>query len=467
MQIPIINGIYSDASGDFRTFYPVNMVPVPKQHGISTGYLKPADGIVTMSEGQGADRGGIVWNGVCYRVSGTKLVSVSEAGAVTVLGDVGSGGYCSFTYSFDRLAVCSGGRLYYWSGSALTQVTDVDLGQANYVAWGDGYFVTTDGDFLVVTELNDPMAINPLKYGSAEVSPDKILSVMFVRNELTAINRYTIETYTNTGGANFPFSRIGGAHIPKGAVGRDAACILGDAIAFVGSGPNEAPAVYLGENGLVAKMSTREIDLILSEYTEAELATIVCETKSSGGQQHMLIHLPDRTLGYDIASTKVFEEHVWFVLTSSATDFARYRARGHVWAYGKWIVGDPVGGKIGYASGDNGHHYGDVVRWEIGTMIVYGEATGAAFHQLELIALTGRVESGKNPVISTSYSTDGVTWSMERPILAGARGERDKRLVWLQNGFMRQWRIQRFKGTSDSHLSIARLDAQLEPFAYG
>jgi hypothetical protein len=28
---------------------------------------------------------------------------------------------------------------------------------------------------------------------------------------------------------------------------------------------------------------------------------------------------------------------------------------------------------------------------------------------------------------------------------------------------MQQWRIQKFRGTSDAHLVIARLEAQLEP----
>ena len=46
MQIPILNGIYTDNDSDFRTSYPRNMIPVPKAQGMSAGYLRPADGIV-------------------------------------------------------------------------------------------------------------------------------------------------------------------------------------------------------------------------------------------------------------------------------------------------------------------------------------------------------------------------------------------------------------------------------------
>jgi hypothetical protein len=86
MQIPILNGIYADNTPELRTAYPVNMVPVPKQSGISNGFLRPGDGIVANGTGPGIDRGGINWNGVCYRVMGTKLVTVASNGAVTVLG---------------------------------------------------------------------------------------------------------------------------------------------------------------------------------------------------------------------------------------------------------------------------------------------------------------------------------------------------------------------------------------------
>jgi len=72
MQIPIVNGIYTDEVADFRTSYPKNLIPVPKQQGISTGYLRPADGIVEFGTGPGIDRGGINWNGVYYRVRGSK-----------------------------------------------------------------------------------------------------------------------------------------------------------------------------------------------------------------------------------------------------------------------------------------------------------------------------------------------------------------------------------------------------------
>jgi hypothetical protein len=398
---------------------------------------------------------------------GTSLVKINQAGSLTVLGNVGSGtsgiDQVTFDYSFDRLAVSSGGKLFYWDGSTLTQVTDPDLGIVVDFVWVDGYFMTTDGASLIVTELTNPTQVNPLKYGSSEVDPDPIKAVVKIRNEVYAVNRHTVEVFDNIGGDFFPFQRIDGAQITKGAIGTHACCVFVDTLAFVGSGRNEAPGVYLGANAGVVKISTQEIDKILTGYQQGQLALVVLEARNDKSHQHLLVHLPDQTLVYDAAASQILEQPVWFNLTSSYSGFSTYRARNLVWCYDKWICGDPTSTAYGYLTDSISSHYGDIVRWEFGTIIMYNEGRGAIFHELELVSLTGRVAFGLDPQISTSYSTDGENWSQDRFIKAGKQGDRHKRLVWLQQGHMRNWRIQRFRGDSQSFISIARLEARVEP----
>jgi hypothetical protein len=469
MQISILNGIYTDNAPEIRTSYPVNLVPVPKNSGISAGFLRPGDGIVSNGSGPGIDRGGINWQGICYRVMGTKLVTVANNGTVTVLGDVGGpiNSLVTFDYSFDRLAIASGGRLYYWSASlGLVQVTDPDLGIVLDVVWVDGYFMTTDGEFLVVTELTDPTQVNPLKYGSSEVDPDPVVALLKLRNEVYALNRNTIEVFDNVGGDFFPFQRIEGAQVQKGVIGTHGCCVYLEAIAFLGSGRNEAPGIYLGANSNAQKISTQEIDILLLNYDEDQLAEVKLEARNDKSHQHLYVHLPDRTIVYDAAASQALNDQVWFTLTSSVAGFSRYRARNMVWAYDKWLVGDPQSSNIGYLVQDIGSHWGQIVRWEFGTFIVYNEGNGAIFNELELVSLTGRVALGIDPIISTSYSTDGQAWSQDRPIRAGTTGNTKKRLAWFQQGHMLNWRIQRFRGDSQAHLSFVRLEAQLEPLAY-
>lgn len=215
MQIPILSGVVTDECANIKDSYPVNMIPVAMTSGISSGYLRTADGAVSLGASSGVPRGGINWNGELYRVAGTKLVKVDQFGVETVLGDVGAGDQVTLGYSADRLAIASAGNLYYWNGVTLDQVLDPDLGTCLAFIWVDGYFVTTDGEYLVVTELADPTQVNPLKYGSSEIDPDPIITVLKARNEVVAVNRYTIEFFNNVGGSLFPFQRIEGAQLQK------------------------------------------------------------------------------------------------------------------------------------------------------------------------------------------------------------------------------------------------------------
>ncbi len=466
VQIPILSGIYSDNGPDVRVSYPVNMVPVPTDNGVSAGFLRPADGLVEQGTGPGVDRGGIEWRGVCYRVMGSSFVSVDQNGTVTIIGDVGEGGQCSFSYGFDRLAIASNLFLYYYDGATLTLVTDPDVGSVVDVVWVDGYFMVTDGEFIAVSDLTDPTSFNPLKYGSSESDPDPVVAVKRLRNEIYAVNRNSIEVFDNVGGSGFPFQRIEGAKITKGAVGTHAVCVYQETLAFVGSGYNEAPGVYLGTNASAQKISTVEIDRVLATFSEDELADTVIETRNDNAHAHLYIHLPDRCLVFDVAASKALGQAVWFTLTSSLVGFNVYRARGFVWCYDRWLCADPTSYSVGYLSQTVSTHWGEPVRWEFGTTLLYADGSGAILHELELVALTGRVALGDSPYIATSYSYDGQTWSQDRSILAGGIGNRTRRLQWYRQGSMTHLRTQRFRGTSDAHLAFLRLEAKIEGLAW-
>lgn len=458
MQIPILDGIYTDNNSDFRTAYPVNLIPVPKGQGISAGYLRPAEGINYVADLPGVDRGGIVWRGEHYRVCGTKFVKISASNQVVELGDVQSGGQCSFDYSFDYLAINAGNALYLYNGT-LKQVTDSNLGAVHDVIWVDGYFMTSDSDNIVITELNNPFEVNPLKYGSSEVDPDPIVGLLKLRNEVYVLNRNTIEVFDNVGGEFFPFQRIDGAQTMKGTLSKRTCCIYMDAIAMLGSGRNEAITIYISSAGSAQKIATREVEQILSNYTESQLTECQLEARQVDGHSWLYIHLPDQTLVYDAIASQSTGQPTWFILNSGNG----YTARNMTYAYNKWFVGHTTESKLGVLTDETGEHWGNEIEWQFGTAIIYNESSGVIFHQLELVGLTGRNSFRKESSIYTQYSTDGMEWSMPKFISVGKQGQRNKRLVWFQQGYMQNWRLQRFKGSSDARLSIARLEAKIEP----
>lgn len=471
MQVPILSGIYTDSNSEFRTAYPTNLVPVPKAQGISNGYLRPGDGIVEDGTGPDIGRGGINWNDFCYRAMGGQLVRINPDNSVDIIGDIPGREQVALDYSFDYLGVVAGNNFYLYDERTFREVLDEDLGDVFDFIWVDGYFMLTDGEFLIVTELNDPFSINPTKYGSSEVDPDPIKALLKVRNEPHALNRYTIEVFDNIGGTGFPFQRIDGAQVMRGTVGTHSCCVYLENIAFVGGGRGESIAVWLASSGSSTKLSTREIDIVLSQYTEEQLSTSILEARVDKGHQHLYLHLPDQTLVYDAIASSEVGQPVWFRLVSAinltGTDFkGRYRAKDFVWCYSKWLCTDPTSEKFGFLSISETDHWGAEVSWQFDTPILYNESRGAIFQRVELISLIGRnVVASDDTTIGTRYSLDGISYSIPRFIKAGKSGQRDKRLVWLQQGNMRHWRTQRFFGTSKARISPARLEIQLEPLA--
>lgn len=489
MQLPVLSGIYTDVTPDARQAYPVNMIPVPKETGVSHGYLRPADGIVANGEGPGFCRGGMEWDGELYRVMGTKFVRIAPDGVVTEIGDVGPGGQVTMDAGYDRMVLASGGRLYYYLNGVLEQVTDPVVGNVLDVQWINGYYMVTDGAVMRISDLNDPMTFPLLAYAAAEMSPDPIVALLRFRNEIYSVNRNTIEVFTQRpNDPNYPpppdpFYRVDGAQVQKGAVATHACCVFNEVIAFLGSGFNESNAVYLSMNGSLERISTQDIDLLIMRWTDEELQDVVLETRNDKAHQLLYVHLPDRTVVYDMNASKKTGMHVWWQLTSALEGFSQYRARNLVWCYNRWNVADPTSAKIGYLDRSVSSHYGDHVRWEFSTLFIYNESKAAIINQIELVALTGAVNeyvhlnpgsleppvAGGPPVlptIDTAYSLDGQSWSQPRSIKAGATGDTRKRLVWFRQGFWRGRRIQRFTGTTQVRIAPMAIEVQVEGMAY-
>jgi hypothetical protein len=461
MQIPILNGIYTDDKLDYRIAYPVNMRPILKSTGISEGYLRPVDGVRQIGEGPGLSRGAINWNDEHYRVMGPTLCKIEADGTVTEIGDVQDDGkQVSMAYSFDRLAIASNRNLFYYDGSTITQVTDTDLGAVVDMTWIDGYFMTTDGEFLVVTDLSNPLNVNPLKYTGSEIDPDPIVAILKLRNEIYAVNRYTIEVFRNVGGQFFPFQRVTGAQIQKGALGTHCTAVYMEQLTFLGSSPGESPGIFAGGNGQAAKISSREVDDLLENYTEAELSEAVFEVVNDRSHPLLWVRLPDRTLVFDGETSKAAGIPIWYIMNSG--EGVPFRGVDVIWCYDDWQCADSESALLGVLDDQATAHFGARVEWEFSTQIIYGEGKGGTVHQLELVGLPGRTSFGDTAYISTSYSLDGMTWSQPRTLDAGTLGNRNKRMVWRRQGSMRNYRIQRFTGSSDAYISFSRLEADIE-----
>ena len=466
MQIQILNGVFTEGLPDFRIAYPRNLIPIAQPQGISSGYLRPGEGINGReSVAPGIDRAGINWNGEHYRVMGSKLVEISEdGGRITTIGDVETNNkFATMNYSFDRLSISSNGKLFYYDGTTLSQVTDADLGVSLDHIWIDGYFMSTDGEFVVVTELGDPFSVLPTKYASSEVDPDPILALLKVNNEAYILNRHTIEIFENIGGTGFPFQRIEGAQFQHGPVGTHTCCVFLDTIVFVGSGRNEGISVWQSSRGNEINIASREVERVLGTYSEDQLSNIQVESRVDDLHRYIYIHLPDETLVFDFDATRKLGQEVWYFLSTDESAFGEYRARSLVFVYDKWWVGDTVDSKVGTLTMAAGEQWGVNIGWEFSLPILFNEGSGAIIHELELISLSSDKTTDLDTTISTQFSEDGQTFSTPQGRNITIPTGKNKKITWIAQGSMGTWRIQKFSGKSDVRLSFARLEAKIEP----
>jgi hypothetical protein len=470
MQVPLLNGTYTDVGAEFRTSYPRNLVPVIKDTGISKLFLRSAEGLTRFDDGTvaltGNDRGGINWRGTCYRVIGTNFVSVSEAGRIAVLGQVlddGSPVKMAYGYQNQGIGIVSGKNLYFSMGGPVIQVTDPNVGYPIDIEWMAGYFVLCDGTYAYVTNLDDQFTINSQEFGSDSNSPDPLNGVFKYRNELYLCNRYTIAVMDNEGGTGFPFVENEGATIQKGVIGPTAHCITSQGFAFVGSAQDEAPSVWLSVGlGIASEIATREIAKLLSTYTEEQLYSCTLEYRAEQKQQFIYLHLPDYTFVYDVAQSQTAGEPIWFLLDSSIDGAGAWRAWHPVYCYGKFLFGDKTTAQLAYLDPTTAQQYGVDARWQFDTVFAHNNGAGVQVHAIELIGAYGRAQLGEDPTMSMQWSNDGLTWSAPRFIDMGKQGVTKKRAQWRPKNFFRNFRAFRFAGYNASPVSFASLEFTAE-----
>lgn len=450
MQAPILSGV-KVKDWAFVDSLPVNLEPRPLDTGVSKVQLVVSRGAVPFATGPGKDRGGFVWNDTLYRAMGSRLVSVSAAGAVTDIGDIGNDNLpAGFDASFDRLGIRSAGSLYFFKDGALARLIDPDLGEVRDMIWVDGYWMATDGASLVVTDLNDAMSVDPLRYGSAESDPDAITGILEQRDEVIALGRYSIEFFQNVGGTGFPFRVQKGATIAVGCVGANAKVKIGETFAFVGGARDEPLGVYVVAGGTARRVSTGEVDELLADH--AVPSTIELEQRLIRNERQLIVHLSGCSLSLSLGTSGEVEKPIWTVLRSGRFD--PYRLRRAVWAYGKHIVGDTATDALGELSQATADHFDEPTTWQSDAGLMFNEGNGALLNEVELIGQFGVAPTA----VFFSVTRDGVTWSNE--VARQWQGRPGERLIWRPGLRVASMLGMRFRGTLRG--SIARCEIRAE-----
>lgn len=443
---------------DYRDALPQNVTGILRPVFDVNGYMLQQPGMAEFGTGQGNDRGA-VWNEKLethFRVSGDRLISVSNSGVVTDLGYVPGIDQVSLPYSFNTQAIIANGGYYLYDPvNGFRKVLDVDLGVPIDAIWVDGYYFFTDGDALYHTDITDESSIDPLQFATSEFSPDKTLGVGKTNdNKVIAFNRYSIEYFANDASDNFSFVRLPGRSIKYGLVATHLKCEIGGTWYFVG-GPKEGSlSVYQLAVGQPTEIASREVTQRLEVYNENDLSQSVLESRILDGYPCLILHMPNETLFYNIkVGATAGPDQGWSKLASPGSD-------GWSWIHGiydptigKWIYGGKNTNRISQLDVTLGTEYGDLPECYLYTPFMYLDS--ASIDKLDIETIPG-FNANDDASVFLSLTYDGAIHSQETIVPYSKPGAYDARFIVRRLGYVDNYFAFRMRWKSTSRMCFSR-----------
>lgn len=474
INLPIGGGFYQSRSLPLSAQRLINWVPIiPQTAGASTSNaIFPTPGQKSFLTVGGENRGQDVMAQIDFAVNGNTLFQINENKTSTSIGTIEGSGLVSMANNGTKLViVVPGGKSYVYDGTTLVQITDTDFRVSDTVSFKDGFFIFTasDGTVFFNSALNDPLNYRALDFGTAEIDPDEIVASHVVHNELFIIGVETIELFQNIGGADFPFQRIQGANIQKGAHATFGIVGLDETFAFVGGGKDEKTSIYQVEDSTRAnKIATPAIDNAIQKFTKEEISNCVAMTYFDRGNQIAIFTfisdvIPSKTFGYNATVSRLSGIPTWFEFQSGIAD-NRWNVNSIVLAYGKLLAGTTTG-DIVELDHDTFDDLGSTVFRQFTTSDLNNEFSPLFMPTIILTMEAGvglTTGQGSDPIVRMQISNNGKKFGNARPRKIGKIGEFGQQTHWRRNGRTSKQRFHRFTVTDAVNAVIIKLQAKAE-----
>jgi hypothetical protein len=473
MKTPILGSAYVARSVNAADNRMVNLFPeVVPEGGKEPAFLQRAPGLNFLQTiGTGPIRG--LWahqtNGSdFYVVSGNGFYKLTGLTATPrLLGTVIGTGPVSIADNGTQLFIAANGPSYIYNEVTDTfgPITDPDFPGAVTVSYLDGYFVFNEPNSqkIWVTQLLDGTSIDPLDFASAEGSPDGVVAVLTDHRELWVFGTDTAEVWYNTGGLDFPLTRIQGAFNEIGCAAPYSVAKMDNQIYWLGKDARGQGIVYRAAGYMGQRISTHAIEWQMQEYPD--LSDAVGYTYQQDGHSFYVLNFPtaNTTWVYDVA-TGAWHERAAF----SNGEFYRHRGNNMCNFNGNIIIGDYQNGNIYtfdlnvYA--DNGQPQKWLRSWRA-LPTGANNLTRTAQHAMQLDCETGvgiNSGQGSNPQAMLRWSDDGGhTWSNEHWKSMGRIGRFGFRTIWRRLGMTLKIRDRVYEVSGTDPVRIYIMGAEL------
>lgn len=412
----------------------------------------------------GPMRGGVHVNGRTLVVGGSYLYEIDITGTVSERGSGLlnlDGSPCTFCANGDGghqigITSCSKFYVYDTNTNILTFVTD----GATHCGFIDGFALILDParSELKFSAPEDFASFDPLDVNQRNDAADKWSALLVVHKEAWLFGSATTSIYYNNGSAD-PFVPNPNIFINHGIAAPASAVILDNAPAWLGQNADGNAIVYRANGYQPERISTHAVEYALSTYST--IADAQGWTYQEAGHTFYVLTFPTAgvTWVYDMASGTWHKRGAW-----NGSTFTTLPVFGHVFAWGMHLTGDTSSGNIYRMSSSlytDGN--GNGLRWLRRAPHTSNEGKRITYHTLTVDFEAGlglASGDGSDPQISMRYSDDGgKTWSNERSVSAGRRGDYTAQAIWRRLGSARD-RV--FEVYGSDPIPIRIVDAFLE-----
>lgn len=451
---------------DYRDALSVNMYGVPHPVLNAAGYMYQMPGLTSHATGRGLDRGGI-WCSAegfegHYRVSGTDLVAIDDAGSTTVLGSVPGTEQCPITFSFNNLILVADKKLYYYNPIAgFRQITDAgNVGSPIDVIFVANFVVLTDGSRIYHSQILNEEVFPIENEAVAEFEPDITLALEKNEdNELVAFGEFSTEHFIfNAAPSGFAFQPLDRKASKLGVSGVKSMDELEGSWYTVGRREESAPSCYKYAGGSGLRIASREIEQVLKSYSDDDLSTTTVDCITLDKIKLVFYHFPNETYLFNatLAETMGLDGAWSFVKTGVDND--NYRARNFVRdpRLGKWLAGDKLNSNIGVFNESIATQYGEIAEWLLFTPFLKIESL--SIDKLEIETIPGIVGDVEDATVFVSRTENGRTYGREWTQLYGDRWKYDQRFYIRRLGYVRNWTGFKFRGSSRNRMAFGLLD---------
>lgn len=369
--------------------------------------------------------------GALFVVSGSVLYRCDKDGFATPLGNIGLPGNVDIDSNTDSVVVVNEPNAFYWDGTNFGQITDPNftvLG-AGDVEFLDNFmlFRAPNTGVFFGSDLGSVTDFDALNFATAEGSPDNLVGMKVDHREAILFGTDSVEIWTNTGVAGFPFERSVNGFVELGCLNGKTIAKLDNSVFWLASDFT----VRRLDGVTPLRVSTHALDQFL---TSIDIASARAYAYSQDGHLFYVLTCSDGTWAYDVTTGEWAERGTYGDVFWHAQCYAS--------AFGKQFVGDATANRIGIIDPLTYTEFGATQRMEWTYQSVYAEERRAYHDRLEIVMETGvglTTGQGSDPQVMLSYSDDGgSTWTNAPNRSLGRRGERRRRVIWYGLGSCEQ-----------------------------